>query len=180
MQMPWNKSCRLLCVVAGSTGVFLSKEQTLQGWHCHSQRVTGDSSSLLVKDSFPSPSRGTREVSALLKGWGCFSPSSMGGFWVGDLPQQDPTSFLEFLSAAALGDPWVLKGTRNNPWTRSHSSCPCSELDRGSTSHHSSNPAVPVPTTLSIPHLANPWITCYLNEPLARLLWLLTFLNDES
>lgn len=29
-------------------------------------------------------------------------------------------------------------------------------------------------------HSENPWITCYLNEPLARLLWLLTFLNDES
>lgn len=28
--------------------------------------------------------------------------------------------------------------------------------------------------------LENPWITCYLNEPLTRWLWLLTFLNDES
>lgn len=30
------------------------------------------------------------------------------------------------------------------------------------------------------PYLESPWITCYLNEPIPRLPWLLTFLNDES
>lgn len=88
-----------------STDVFSSKEQTLQGWHCQSQRVIGDFSSLLAGDGFPSPSSDTVEVSALLKGGGCLSPAPMGGFWVEDPPQQDPTSFLEFLSAADLGDP---------------------------------------------------------------------------
>lgn len=30
------------------------------------------------------------------------------------------------------------------------------------------------------PTSESPWITCYLNEPIPRLPWLLTFLNDES
>lgn len=36
------------------------------------------------------------------------------------------------------------------------------------------------PLPVLSPHVQSPWITCYLNEPLPRFPWLLTFLNDES
>lgn len=97
-----------------STGTFSSKEQTqqtLQGWHCQRQRVTGGFSSLLAGDGFPSPGSATVEVFALLKGGGCFSTPPRGGFWVGDSAQQDPTSSLGLLGAAELGDPRRAPGT---------------------------------------------------------------------
>lgn len=180
MQMPWNKSCCLLCMAAGVHGRVFEQGTNTAGLALPESKGHWGFQFSVNQGRLLLPKQWHQGGFCSAEGWRMFLPNPNGGFWVGGPPQQDPTSFLEFLSAAAMGDPWVLKGTRNNPWTLAHFSCPCSELGRGCTSHPSSNPAVPIPTTFSFPHLANPWITCYLNEPLPRLLWLLTFLNDES
>lgn len=163
-----------------SRGTFSSKEQTqqtLQGWHCQRQRVIGGFSSLLAGDGFPSPGSATVEVFALLKGGGCFSTPPRGGFGWGTLLSKTPHPPWD--CSVLLS--WVTpEGHQEQPLNVCPLLCPCSGLGRGSPSHQNPSPAVPVPTTFSSPHLANPWVTCSLNEPLPRLLWLLTFLNDES
>lgn len=164
---------------SGSPWVFLSKEQTLQGWHCQSQRVTGDFSSLLVEDGFP-PQAGT--PGRFLLCWRV-EGVSLQPYWVhfGWETLLSKTPHPSWNSSVLLT--WVTLWCRRAPGTTLEHVpvSPARALSRAEAA-----PATTAPTQLSpspppspFPP-GNPWITCYLNEPLARLLWLLTFLNDES
>lgn len=172
--------------------MFFSKEETLQDRYCDSPIFLHDFISLSVRLGTASPPQGVKPQGLLFQqsAEGCLSLTAarvvLGGGEGGAFLAR-PCVLLGVFSAADSGEHLTLKGTEKAAglWpfplnTRARFSCASSATVGCIQPLPLRIQLRPSPPPSPSPACKNPWVTCYLNEPLARLLWLLTFLNDES